>query len=335
MFTRVLRIVVVALALAPALAAADPIKLKFSFFTSDRSNIYQTQVKPFVDAVNAEGKDLIHIDVYFSGTISKLQSAQPELVSDGTADLALVVPGQSPEQFSNIAVLELPGLFRDSLEASRVFARLAAARALKGFDDYEVIGSFVSNGESIHSRKPLASLGELNGQTIRVNNPIEAATLEKLGVVPVVLAINETMEKLSAGKIDGATLPPSMLFEFGIGRVTSHHYMMQLGGAPIALVMNRDKFASLPPQAQSIIRKYSDDWFAERAASGMAALDQRILEELKKDSRRTVTYPSQSDMAVINEAYASVVADWASSSRNNRELLERAKGEIAKLRSNN
>jgi hypothetical protein len=44
--------------LAPAMAAAEPIELRFSFFTSDRSQIYQNSVKPFVDAVNADGGPL-------------------------------------------------------------------------------------------------------------------------------------------------------------------------------------------------------------------------------------------------------------------------------------
>jgi len=335
MFARVLRLLVVVSALAPAMAAADPITLKFSFFTSDRSAIYQQLIKPFVDAVNADGKGLVEIKVYFSGAISKVQSAQPELLADGTADMAIVVPGQSPEQFSDIAVVELPGLFRDSQEASQVFTRLASGKILKGFDDYEVISAFVSTGESIHSRKPIALLSELNGQTIRVNNSLEATTLEKLGAIPVQLAINQTFEKLSEGKIDGATLPPSMLFEFGVGRVTSHHYMMQLGGAPIAIVMNHDKFTALPEPVQAIIRKDSGELLAVRSASGMAAVDQRILDELKSDPRRTVVVPSADDASVIKSTFASIVDQWAASSRHNRELLDRVRSEIAKLRSNN
>jgi TRAP-type C4-dicarboxylate transport system substrate-binding protein len=335
MFARVLRVVVAIVALLPVVAAADPIKLKLSFFTSDRSIVYLNQIKPFVDAVNADGKGLVEIEVYFSGAISKVQNAQPELVTDGIADMALVVPGQTPEQFSDISVMELPGVFRDTHEASRIFTRLVATKALKGFDDYAVIGAFVSAGESIHSRKPLGSLADLNGQTIRVNNPIEAMTLEKLGAIPVLLAINQTMEKLSQDKIDGATVPPSMLFEFGIGRVTNHHYMMQLGGAPTALVMNRAKFESLPPQAQAIIRKYSDDWLSERSAVAFDAIDDHVLAQLKADQKRTVTYPSLADAATIKDTYVSVIDRWASSSLHNRELLTRVNAEIAKLRSNN
>lgn len=109
--------------LLPTIAAADPINLKLSFFTSDRSQIYQYAVEPFVDAVNAEGSGLVHIEVFFSGAISGDLSRQPQLVFDGTADLALTIPGRTPDRFHDTSVLELPGLFHDSGQASRVFTQ--------------------------------------------------------------------------------------------------------------------------------------------------------------------------------------------------------------------
>ena len=41
------RIMSLLICLSPTLSAADPINLKLSFFTSDRSQIYQMSVKPF------------------------------------------------------------------------------------------------------------------------------------------------------------------------------------------------------------------------------------------------------------------------------------------------
>ena len=50
---------------------ADPIELKLSFFSSDRSVLYLSAIKPFVDAVNAEAKNLIHIQTYPGGMLGK------------------------------------------------------------------------------------------------------------------------------------------------------------------------------------------------------------------------------------------------------------------------
>jgi len=317
----------------PALATAEPVNLKLSFFTSDRSLIYRGLIKPFVDAVNDEGSGLVHVDVFFSGAISSEQNRQPQLVADGTVDLALVVPGRSPQRFYDTTVMELPGLFRDSDEATAMYLRLAENGTLAGYGDFIVIGVYVSDPEDIHSRKPIASLADLKDLRIRVNNQVEADVLQRFGAIPVLLAINRTTEAVSNGSIDGATAPPSVLSAFGIGRVATHHFMIGVGGVPVALLMNRKTFASLPPQAQSIIRKYSGAWLCERSVKQFHVWDREALAALKADPRRTVVFPDAADTKAIHAVYRDVIAAFAASSTHNRELLDRVRAEMAKLRS--
>lgn len=324
-------LLLVLLGLFPGLAAAEPVALKFSFFTSDRSNIYQCQVKPFVDAVNADGADLVQIKVYFSGAISPVQSEQPRLLLDGSADFAVFPPGYAPKRFPDTSVMELPGLFGDEREASLVFTRLVEAGALEGYKDFFVVGAFVSAGESIHSRKPIASLADLKGQNIRVNNEIEAATLRKFGAVPFLLPINRTMEALSRGKLDGVTVPPAMLTAFGFGRLASHHYMIRLGGVPIVMLMSRASFERLPKRAQAIVRKYSGAWLVDQSSACFAAKNRETVAGLKADKRRTVVGPSPADQATLRRVFASVIEEWAAQSPHHRRLLEQAKSEIQEL----
>lgn len=332
---RVVLLLTAALVLSPIIAAAEPIKLKLSFYTSDRSNIYQNSIKPFVEAVNDEGQGLIEIEVYFSGIINKVQADEPQLVANGTADIALITIGRSPNMFPDSTVMTLPGIFPDQRQASLVFTRLIELGALKGYEDFFVVGAFVSDAESIHSQKPIASIEDLKGLIIRTNNKTEAAVLERLGAKAVPIAINQTMEALNAGKIDGATFPPSMVFDFGVGRVANYHYMIRLGGVPTALVMNRKKFESLPPQAQAIIRKYNGKWLVDHSATAFDALDKLTLARLETDPRRTVVFPSPSDLESIQPVFASVVDAWAASSPHNRELLALVRAEIARLHSSN
>ena len=326
-------VVALVLSLVPALVAAEPITLKLSFYTSDRSTIYENAIKPFVDAVNRDGKGLVQIEVYFSGAINKVQSSEARLVADGIADIALIAIGRTPDEFPDTAVMELPGLFHDQRQASLVYTRLIEMGALKGYEKFYVCGALEFGAESIHSRKPIASIEDLKGLRIRTNNQIEADVLKKLGAMPQLIAINNTTDAVSSGKLDGATFPPSMLFEFGVGRVAKYHYMIQLGGAPTAVVMNRKKFESLPPQAQAIIRKYSGKWLAEQFATSMDPLDKKVLAQLEADPRRKVVFPSPSDSATTRLVFASVIEEWAAQSPHNRELLGLARAEIAKFRS--
>ncbi len=322
-----------ALLLLPLTTRAEPITLKLSFITSDRSNIYQCYVEPFVDAVNGGGAGIVQIKVYFSGAISPVMTEQARLALDGVADLAYVVPGYTPKQFPDVSVLELPGLFSNEIGSSLVFARLAAAGALEGYRKFFVVGAFVTVGESIHSRKPIATLAELKGQRIRVNNSITGSAIRKLGAVPTLLAVNRTMEALSQGKLDGVTVPAALLSEFGFGRLTTHHYLLELGGAPVSLVMSREKFASLPPRAREIIRKYSGAWLSERGATCFDEKNRETVAQLRGDRRRTVVKPSPADLVAARRVLASVIEEWAAQSPHNQELLALVRAEIAKLHS--
>lgn len=330
--TALARLAMMGLLVLPA--AAEPIKLKFSFFTSDRSTTYQTKIKPFVDAVNADAEHLIQIDVYFSGAISPDPAVQARLVADGAADFALAVPDFTPDEFPDTAVMELPGLFNNEREGTYVFTRLVEAGMLKGYMNFFVVGAFLSQGESIHSRKPIPTLEYLKGQTIRTSTRIHAETLQKLGAIPVRLPINRATAALAEGKIDGATFPPVILFEFGFGRVTSNHYMLRLGAVPTVILMNLEKFASLSPAAQAVIRRHSGKWLSDFASSDLDAKNNEVQERLKADPGRKVVHPSASDLAESQRAFDTVVNEWAASSRRNRELLDFVRAELTKFRSN-
>ena len=318
--------------LLPFAAIAEPVTLKLSFFTSDRSVAYLTAVQPFVDAINSDGEGLLKIKVYPSGTLGKVQKELPQQVLDGTADIAFIVPGQNPERFPDNAVVELPGLFRDVREATRTYTGLVAANALAGYQDYFVIGAFATQPETINSRKPIRSIADLKGQKIRVNNPMEATALASLGALPVVLAFNETAPAISSGALDGATVPTAQLFDVGIGRLTSYHYFLGTSVAPLALMMNRKVFDRLPENAKELIRKYSGDWAASRFIEAYETIDKKVRDEVIMDTRRSIVLPSPADEKIAQRAFKTIVDDWAATNVHNRELLNRTEAELAKVR---
>jgi TRAP-type C4-dicarboxylate transport system substrate-binding protein len=313
-------------------ASAEPIKLKLSLVTSDRALIYLGGVKPFVDAVNAEAKGLLEIEIFFSGALEKQPTLQPQLVADGGADLAFIFPGYTPERFYDNTVIELPGLFQDTREASLVYTRMIASGAIKGYDDYIVVAALSSPAESIHGRRPIDSIASLDGMTVRTNNATEAMAVGKLGMRPVPMPMNLVAEALSDGKIDSATAPLPMLFEFGVGRVSSYHYMLEISGAPLALVMNRKKFDSLPREAQDIIHKYSGEWPVGPYLQSYEESGRQVIDQLQSNPRRKVIQPSPADRAAAEIVFKSVIDEWAAKAPANRQQLETARAEIARLR---
>jgi TRAP-type C4-dicarboxylate transport system substrate-binding protein len=332
MFKVLARYALLVLALSPAVAYADPITLKLAFFSSDRSTTYLAAVKPFIDAVNAEGKGLVEIVLYSGGVLGRDIARQPQVVLDGEADIAFIVPGYSPERFSDNSVVELPGLFRNTREGTEVYTRLIAENDLKGYEGLVVIGAYVTEPATIHSRTPINSISDLKGKRIRVNNPGEAVALEKLGALPVQIEIIRIAAAISSGTIDGAAVPKTPLNDYGIKRVVTNHYLLGTSGSPLALVMNRKTFGSLPMPAKNLILKYSGEWTAARFIESYDHSDELALELLKSDPKRNLVFPSSSDLDLAQSAFKSVIADWLENEPRHQELLQKAETELTKLR---
>ncbi len=332
MIAQALRFIVTALVLLPALAKADPITLKLAFFSSDRTHLYRSAVKPFVDAVNKEGKDRVEIDVHLSGSLGQYPINQSQLLRDGIADIAYVVQPYERKLFPDSTVIELPGLYKDGREATLVFSKLVAARLMRGFDDFFVLGTFASEPESLHLRPPATSLVDLKGKRIRANNDIEIAIFKRLDIEPVFVPLTQTALAISSGKIDGAAAPPAPMIEFGIGRVASHHYMLGTSCVPLSLLMTKKKFDSLPADVQAIIRKYSGEWLDENYIRINESSTALIMDHLKSEPRRTVTYPSKADMKTAQTVFDAVIADFTVASPHNAELVGAARAEVVKSR---
>ncbi len=325
------RLVALVFALLPAVATAEPITLKLSFFSSDRSHLYLSGVKPFVDAVNAEGRGLVKIEPYLSGRLGSLEQLS-QLVREGTVDIGYVIPPYERSVFPDAAVLELPGLYQDAAEATRVFSQLVEAGTIRGFGDFYVIGVFTSEPESFHARPPVASLADLKGKSIRANNETEIEVLKRLGIKPSIVPINQTAQAISSGQIDGALAPPVPMIEFGIGRVAPYHYLLRISCVPQTLLMNRRKFDSLPGDVQAIIRKYSGAWFVDSNIRVNEAATALTMRQLEADPKRKVSLPSPADMQTADAAFISVVDAYAAISPHNAELVNAARAAVAKLR---
>jgi TRAP-type C4-dicarboxylate transport system substrate-binding protein len=324
-------LVIAALAGASA-TAAEPAKLKFNFFTDEREMTYVTAIKPFLDAVNADGKGFVEFEFYPNGALGRSLPQQGQIVLDGVADAAFIIPAMTPARFPDNGVLELPGLFRDIRESTLVYTRLMAGKKLAGYADYFVIGALGTAPYSIHTRSAAKAMTDFDGMKIATTNPTGAAVLRTLNAVPVPMPVTEITEAIGRGTVDGTILFLGAMNDFGIPRVTSFHYMTQLNVQPLTVMMNRKRFNGLPKAAQDIIAKYSGEWIAARYDDGYSAYLDKVLAELKADPRRHVIVPTAEETAALTKKYQPIYDEWLAKSARSKDLLQAVEAELAKLR---
>ena len=321
-----------ALLCLPLAAPAEPVKLKFAVFSPDSERLYNTVKKPWVEAVNKAAGGAIQIELYPNGALGRAPQQQAQMVNDGVADIGFIVPPFTPGRFPDSEVLELPGMFRDLAEGTKVYTNLVRNGTIKDYGDYYPIAMWSTPPFSLHSNYPIRSIKDLKGKRVRGSGVIQIESLKALGAVTVGMPPTEVPEALSRRTIDASTSQPAVLYDFGLDRVTSHHYFIRLGIVPLAVVMNRKVFEGLPKAGQDAIRRYDMDYINKLYIDSMLEYDASLVKRLQDDPKRKVVFPDAADQKAAEAAFEPVIQAWTSRSPRHAEVYKALVAEIRKVR---
>ncbi len=293
------KILVGVLACLPIAAAAQqPVKLKFATFSPDTERLYNTVKKPWVAAVNKASGGAIEIELYPNGALGRAPQQQAQMVIDGVTDIGFIVPPFTPGRFPDSEVLELPGMFQDLAEGTRVYTRLVQNGTLKDYGDYYPIAMWSTPPFSLHSNFPIASIKDLKGKRVRGSGVIQIESLKGLGAVTVGMPPTEVPEALS----------------------------------PLAVVMNRKVFEGLPKAGQDAIRKYDMDYINKLYIDSMLEYDSSLVKKLESDPKRKVVFPDAADQKAAQAAFEPVIKAWAAKSPRHADVYKALTTELEKER---
>jgi TRAP-type transport system periplasmic protein len=306
--------------------------LKWTVFTPDNEVTFRTVMKPFAETVQRESDNAVVFDLFPNGALGRNPGNQAQMVLDGVADLAWVVPSYSPGRFPDTEVLELPGLFKDLRESSLVATRLNQHKAFNDYGDFYVIGMWGTAPYSIHTNFPVTSIRDLKGKTIRASSKNESAALRAFGAVPIGMPVTEIPEAISRGTISGTTSHLSPFFDFGLDRVTNNHFFIGLGVVPLAILMNKKKFDALPQSARTVIERNAGDPLTNRWIESVTAFNEENLEKLKSNPKNKIVFPSEAQREEAQKLLAPVRDAWVEASDRHRELKNALDTELAAVR---
>jgi TRAP-type transport system periplasmic protein len=306
--------------------------LKWAVFTPDNEVTFRTVMKPFAEAVQRESDNAVVFDLFPNGALGRNPGQQPQMVLDGVADVAWVVPSYSPGRFPDTEVLELPGLFKNLRESSLVATRLNQRKVLSDYGDFYVIGMWGTAPYSIHTNFPVSSIADLKGKTIRASSKNESAALRAFGAVPIGMPVTEIPEAISRGTISGTTSHLSPFFDFGLDRVTNNHFFIGLGVVPLAVLMNKKKFDALPQSARTVIERNADDALTNTWIESVTSYNEANLEKLKSNPKNKLVFPSQAQRDEAQKLLAPVRDEWVAASERHKELKAALDTELAAVR---
>lgn len=321
-----------ALTLAASGVCAKEITLRLSYFGGANGSTWADVMKPWYEAINKDGKGVLKIEPYPGGALVPSPRAQVKALTDGVADIAFVVFSYTPGRFPDNDVLELPTLYENVKESSHIIRTLYEKGMLRGYDKFYVPMLVTTYPYNFHTAKPVKKLADLKGMKLRAGGPVAGAALRALGVAPVGQPITVVAENISKGVLDGTATDWNVMFSFRINDVAKHHYMQLFSTVPIGMMMTKDKFNSLPKNAQDLIKKYSGKWVDDLFVRTTTAQQDKLMAIIQKDKSHSIVVPDKADRAAYDKIMDGVVQKWAKGNEKREKILATVKDELKKMR---
>jgi TRAP-type transport system periplasmic protein len=306
--------------------------LKWAVFVPDNELTYRMVMKPFAEAVQRETSGAIVFDLFPNGALGRNPAQQAQMILDGVADLAWIIPSYSPGRFADTEVLELPGTFKDIREASLVASHLYDKKVLADYADYYVVGLWCSPPYNIHTNFPVNSIADLKGKTIRVSGKNESAALRAFGAVPIGMPITEVAEAISRGTISGLATQLSPFFDFGLDRVTNNHFFIRLETVAVCILMNKKKYDALPQSSRVVIDHHAGAVLTNRWIDAVTKDNETNLNKLKSDPKHRVVFPSQAELDELQKLFAPIREEWVAASERHKQLKAALDAELVAVR---
>lgn len=237
------------------------------------------------------------------------------LVQSGVIDIAYVAPGFVSDKMPLSVVPELPLPYTGSCMATLAYWNLAKPGGLIAKKEFEPNGvrllfTIVLPPYQVVTRKPFASLKDVEGMKIRASGSAKELLLKKLKAVPVLMPTPEVYESLSRGTIDGVLFPFNSLAPYDIDKLSKTGTIGENFGSFVAnWVISEKRWQSLPPAIQKSLTAMGED--LTRSACAQVEKDEAgDIAKIKAQGVK-LTPLSAADKASLTQVSAEVAKDWA------------------------
>jgi TRAP-type C4-dicarboxylate transport system substrate-binding protein len=320
------KVLILAIGIATAsLGAADAFAqktiLRAASFLPARSSTIVYGMIPFMERFNKAVGDEVKIQGYWGGSLGRNPKKQADLVKDGVADIAQLVPGYTPGQFPGTSVMELPFLIRTALEGSVTEWRLYKTGLLKGWDVFKVVGLFSTEPNHFHTKRAIKSVTDLGGLKVRIAGPVYAATVKHYGGIGIGMPVTQATEALSRGVVDGVMLGWGGGGVFRIYSIAKFTYAAPLGISPLAVVMNKQKWNSLSRRVQKAFNENSGEAMARDGGSGFDKNAAKFRKIAQKGDHTTIEV-SEADIKKGFEFAKPLHKAWIENNANGQQIYD-------------
>ncbi len=225
------------------------------------------QMERWKKEVEKRTKGKVAIQTFPGGTLLGAKEMFDGVVS-GVADIGCVCMPYQPGRFVITNAIGLPLQIPSAKVGSAALWDLVEKYKPKAFSTVKILSVFTTTPSSLMSKKPVRSLEDLKGLSVRGSGAMGAAILTAWGASGVGMPMPEVPEALQKGVVSAVFTSLEVMKDMKFAETCRYATVTNTNIYPFAVIMNMDKWNALPKDVQKVMNDLSRDqalWTGEYA----------------------------------------------------------------------
>jgi TRAP-type transport system periplasmic protein len=305
---RFLLAAVLACAALPAVPAGAQTTLKMNIPLA-RDSSYGEAVDTFAREIDKRTNGRYRIQNFYAAALGSERDSI-EALQLGTLDLTMTSTGPVPNFVPEVAIFDIPFLFRDYAQARAVLDGPIGQEMLAKFEPKGIEAlAWGENGfrNMTNNRHPIRTPEDLKGLKMRtMENPIHIEAYRALGILPTPMAFTEVFTALQQGTVDGQENPLSVIMSAKLYQVQKYLTLTGHVYSPALILMSKAKWDEL----SAADRKAFHEAAVDAVKVNRARIDEdekKAVAELRAHGMQVVEHV---DKAAFQAALAPTFADF-------------------------
>jgi len=315
-----------------AFSQAKPIELTYAQFQPAQhfnNKLSESYAKEIEKRTNGKVK----ITVYSGGTLVAADKTYSGIVT-GIADMGMSCMAYTRGKFPLSEVIDLRLGYKTGVAATKLINLFYEKFKPKEYSETEVMYFMAHSPGIVHSKKPINKLEDIKGQKIRCTG-LAAKVAGKLGAVPVAMPMGETYDAISRGVVDGSMGPQESTQGWRWGEVVAASTQSFGAGYSTGffVVMNKQKWNSLPPDIQKIFREVNKEW-ADKNGEAWDFYDKQAKDWMVKIGKKVISLSPEENArwaALVRPLLNEYVENMKKQGLPGQEALDFCLAELKKL----
>jgi TRAP-type C4-dicarboxylate transport system substrate-binding protein len=244
-------------------AQAQTVKLTYSNFFPP-AHIQSVLAEAWCKEVEKRTNGRVKVEYYAGQTLTKANQCYDGVV-EGLSDLGFSVLAYTRGRFPVMAAVDLPLGYPNGKVATLVINEVYKKFKPKELQDTQVMYLHAHGPGLVHTKsKPVSKIEDMKGLKFRAHGT-SSLVVEALGGTPVSQPMPETYQMLQKGVVDGAVYPFEACKGWKLGEVTGYATAAFSAAYTTSffVVMNKNKWNSLPADVQKIIAGINEEWIVK------------------------------------------------------------------------